>query len=287
MYVKRDRFIPDILFTHYWHWFRTIASFPFSFFACRLSRWYGNRHRKNFPHTTTKTQQRTTTTRTTRTTEHLSPKKDSISAPSLLQQHIILSMGRLFPFSSSSSSSRTSSPPPSSRVVKRGRPPQSDGSAADYSYSNDTAATTTMTSTTHIPSSPIRPRSASYDGGTAINATNAAMDTTPRRRCNSREYPRSYSGQYGQGDDLLPLEIQRHQRPPHFPTFCGLYLTLILVVHWMVVLAIFTTDTINPTTTWTVTHAIHATATLWWLHWCKGSWEDAAGEMNALTTWEQ
>ena len=187
-------------------------------------------------------------------------------------------MGRLFQFASSSS--RTASPPPSSRVVKRGRP-------GDNNNNNNAALH-------DIPSSPIRSNHATASSLEASGATTMTssttmptLDLTPRRRrCNSREYPRSYSGQYGQGDDLVPLEIQRHGRStlPHFPTFCGVYLTLVLVVHWLVVMLLVV---MSPTAAWTWTHVIHAAASMWWLHWSKGSLEDVAGEMNALTQWEQ
>lgn len=67
------------------------------------------------------------------------------------------------------------------------------------------------------------------------------MSPARRRRFNSRDYPRSYSGQYGQNDDLLPLELQRH-RPSSTTTavtmMIGLYFTMIVIIQLLAALVL-------------------------------------------------
>lgn len=142
-----------------------------------------------------------------------------------------------------------------------------------------------------LPSSPVRPRASSVDNVNPFHNADVP-DLTPRRRYNSRDYPRSYSGQYGQVDDLLPLELNRHRAPNQSSsTLIGLYVTIVLLVHFMVAFLLLVPAAergiiVSPLS-WTWTNAIHCCLTLLYLHWIKGSLYDDSGEMNALTLWEQ
>ena len=228
---------------------------------------------------------------------------------------------------------------------------------AASSSSVTVAATTTATTPSFPPASPIRPRSVSLDeqyqqdrqempeidtfynnkdttttstsfpnpsSFTSSSTATPSRSFAPRRRLNSRDYPRSYSGQYSQGDDLLPLELNRRcggwkNTRSSVWTILGWYVTLVLVVHLVVVAALSgvvvvttsssssssssssplssttttstaattTTTTTASTTAWTWTALVHGLCTLLYLHWIKGSLYDDAGEMNALTVWEQ
>jgi ORMDL family len=117
-----------------------------------------------------------------------------------------------------------------------------------------------------------------------------------RPRFNSRDIPRTYSGLYGDGNDLLPFELTRNPNTEwlvsnQYPNsghsrgmvLLLLYLTVIFMVH-MILLTLFG----NWNLTWTMTHTLHFMVTMTYLHWIKGSpnvFEQ--GEMNAMTTWEQ
>lgn len=105
---------------------------------------------------------------------------------------------------------------------------------------------------------------------------------SPRRRINSRDIPRSYSGMYGFADDLLPFEMHRNRSAStqSFPLVFTTYLTLLVILHSLS-LCFF-----QPFA-WTATHVMHLAVTEVYIHWLKGSLYDDQGEMAALTVWEQ
>uniref|UniRef100_A0A6U1R7F7 ORM1-like protein 3 n=1 Tax=Cyclophora tenuis TaxID=216820 RepID=A0A6U1R7F7_CYCTE len=109
----------------------------------------------------------------------------------------------------------------------------------------------------------------------------------PRRpRMNSKDIPRTYSGLYGYGNDLLPFELARNSNT-EWVANAGwqLLLTYISVIFMflLVLLAFFPWNLV-----WTAVHTIHFFAGMVYMHWIKGSpnfYEQ--GEMNAMTFWEQ
>jgi hypothetical protein len=139
---------------------------------------------------------------------------------------------------------------------------------------------------------------ASMDGISTLGSVDDSLEPSvkacsPRNRINSRDISRTYSGLYGQGDDLLPLEVQRIASPPSVLMFLFMYITLILFVLLVVILLLHVTvgDAVEESqlgrASLTLTHAIHLTVTVVHVHWLKGSVFDPQGEMNALTIWEQ
>lgn len=127
--------------------------------------------------------------------------------------------------------------------------------------------------------SPVRPRTASRD----YHQHDAVP--TPRRRLNSRDIPRTYAGLYGNDDDLLPFELNRHRGTLTAQTLLfllGAYVTLIALVQ---VINFLILESIAAAWMWT--NIIHLIVTLIYIHWIKGSLYDEQGEMNALTLWEQ
>ena len=121
-----------------------------------------------------------------------------------------------------------------------------------------------------LTTSPRRLRTASHDP--------AAEPAPLRRRINSREIPRTYSGLYGDSDDFTPIVNQ--QAVPPLWILLSIYLTLVgLVLIWMTLL----TDEYA----WTYTNVLHFVVTLIYIHWLKGSLLDDHGEMSAWTLWEQ
>jgi len=123
---------------------------------------------------------------------------------------------------------------------------------------------------------------------TTITTTTPLM-SPPRRRMNSRDIPRSYSGLYGFAGDLLPFEMNR-QRTSFFPWTASTTSLLWLVLSYATLLAVLQMTSLlvlAPATSWTATNAMHLAVTLIYIHWLKGSLYDEQGEMNALTIWEQ
>lgn len=106
----------------------------------------------------------------------------------------------------------------------------------------------------------------------------------PRPRMNSKDIPRTYSGLYGDGSDLLPFELSRNRNTDWMSDWWLLWTYLsIIAVGELLFMAIF-----PPHYSWTIGHALHFVVTLVYLHWIKGSpnfYEQ--GEMNAMTLWEQ
>lgn len=106
----------------------------------------------------------------------------------------------------------------------------------------------------------------------------------PRPRMNSKDIPRTYSGLYGDGSDLLPFELSRNRNTDWMSDWWLLWTYLsIIAVGELLFLAIF-----PPHYSWTIGHFTHFCVTLVYLHWIKGSpnfYEQ--GEMNAMTLWEQ
>jgi hypothetical protein len=136
--------------------------------------------------------------------------------------------------------------------------------------------------------------------------------TAHRTRFNSRDIPRSYSGQYStESNNLLPLECLRSQQivaqNVSLVVFLSTYLTFILFLQLVSASIISTATNVsssssqatfsNPWTqhlydvlssSWTVTNGLHCLITLLYLHWLKGSYLlDEQGELNAMTIWEQ
>lgn len=140
---------------------------------------------------------------------------------------------------------------------------------------------------------------ASTDGISTLGSVDDSLEPSvkacsPRNRINSRDISRTYSGLYGQADDLLPLEVQRIASTPSVLMFLFMYITLILFVLLVVVLLLHVTvgDSVEESmqlgrASLTLTHAIHLAVTVVHVHWLKGSVFDPQGEMNALTIWEQ
>eukprot|EP00545_Synedropsis_sp_CCMP1620_P013075 CAMPEP_0119016008 /NCGR_PEP_ID=MMETSP1176-20130426/11766_1 /TAXON_ID=265551 /ORGANISM="Synedropsis recta cf, Strain CCMP1620" /LENGTH=166 /DNA_ID=CAMNT_0006969333 /DNA_START=487 /DNA_END=984 /DNA_ORIENTATION=- len=108
-----------------------------------------------------------------------------------------------------------------------------------------------------------------------------------RPRINSRDIPRTYSGLYGEGNDLLPFELQRNPNTEWLTNASGwlllsTYMSVIFMCH-LIILTFFEWNL-----AWTVTHSIHFIITMLYIHWIKGSpnfYEQ--GEMNGMTLWEQ
>jgi ORMDL family len=129
--------------------------------------------------------------------------------------------------------------------------------------------------------------------------------TAHRTRFNSRDIPRSYSGQYStESNNLLPLEFNRSQnivtRNVSLVVFLSTYLTFVFILQFASVSIVSSTASDKGTkpwskhlhiilsSSWTVTHAVHCLVTLLYLHWLKGSYLlDEQGELNAMTVWEQ
>jgi ORMDL family len=119
------------------------------------------------------------------------------------------------------------------------------------------------------------------------------MDKSPirqpppaRPRMNSKDIPRTYSGLYGEGNDLLPFELARNRNTDWVSTagwqLLGTYTCVLFMVHLTVL------GLVDFSKSWTVTATLHALVTMVYLHWIKGSpnfYEQ--GEMNAMTFWEQ
>mmetsp|Transcript_49411 Transcript_49411/g.73657 ORF Transcript_49411/g.73657 Transcript_49411/m.73657 type:complete len:202 (-) Transcript_49411:160-765(-) len=107
-----------------------------------------------------------------------------------------------------------------------------------------------------------------------------------RSRLDSKDIPRTYSGLFGDGNDLLPFELSRN-RNTDWIIAAGWWLLVVYVsivfVSYLVFLAFWPWDQ-----AWTVTNTVHCLITMIYLHWIKGSpnfYEQ--GEMNAMTLWEQ
>lgn len=121
--------------------------------------------------------------------------------------------------------------------------------------------------------------------------TEALTPTRPpppqRARVNSRDIPRTYSGLYGEGNDLLPFELTRNPNTEWLTNASGwlllcTYMSVIFMCH-LIILTFFEWNL-----AWTVTHSIHFVITMMYIHWIKGSpnfYEQ--GEMNGMTLWEQ
>jgi hypothetical protein len=102
----------------------------------------------------------------------------------------------------------------------------------------------------------------------------------------SKDIPRTYSGMFAEGNDLLPFELARNRNTDWVSTagwqLLGTYICVLFMVH-LIVLGL-----VNFSQSWTVTATLHALVTMVYLHWIKGSpnfYEQ--GEMNAMTFWEQ
>jgi len=108
----------------------------------------------------------------------------------------------------------------------------------------------------------------------------------PRSRMNSKDIPRTYSGLYGDGSDLLPFELSRNRNTDWMSgggwLLLGTYIAIIFVGE-LIFMAF-----LDIQISWTVAHVTHFIVTLVYLHWIKGCpnfYEQ--GEMNAMTLWEQ
>ena len=116
----------------------------------------------------------------------------------------------------------------------------------------------------------------------SFDDTDVIPRSPPRSRIDSRDIPRTYSGLYGDNDDLKPLEIHRQGIfSESVPFFLISYLTLIGAIQ------LFTSVLFIEQHSWTITHAFHLAVTLVHVHWLKGSITDPQGELNADTLWEQ
>lgn len=103
---------------------------------------------------------------------------------------------------------------------------------------------------------------------------------------NSKDIPRTYSGLYGDGNDLLPFELARN-RNTEWIANAGWQLVLTYVAGIFMVF-ILLLPLLSWEVVWTAVHTIHFLVTMVYMHWIKGSpnfYEQ--GEMNAMTFWEQ
>jgi len=127
-----------------------------------------------------------------------------------------------------------------------------------------------------------------------------------RSRLNSKDIPRTYSGLFGCGgelthqtinSDLLPFELSRNLNTDWLKSSSKInsvssllftYITFIVLCQLSVLLALPILLPISFASSWTYTNVVHATVTLLFLHWIKGSpnWYEQ-GELNAMTLWEQ
>jgi hypothetical protein len=194
-------------------------------------------------------------------------------------------MGRFFSWGASAAPSSSGS----------SGPPSSIGARASLCKLKKPDAATSSANPPAAPSSPVRPRSASADyyKPSDSNGNAIANEQSPRRRFYSRDIPRTYSGLYGQTDDLLPFEMNRHRgtlTSQSLGMIIGLYFTLLAVVQLLICLVLLVPAErghVVSALSWTWTNAIHAVVTIVYMHWLKGSLYDDSGEMNALTLWEQ
>jgi len=141
-----------------------------------------------------------------------------------------------------------------------------------------------MTTTTrNTATSPVRP--------TKNSNPNKANVTPNRPRMNSRDIPRSYSGMFGEGGDMLPFEISRNWHTDWLENggwlLLGVYIGGIILFEVIVLAVLDSMETIPLYWSWTITNAIHCLLSTLYLHWLKGSLFDDQGEMSALTLWEQ
>lgn len=103
---------------------------------------------------------------------------------------------------------------------------------------------------------------------------------------NSKDIPRTYSGLYGDGNDLLPFELARNNNTEWIATAGWQLLVTYLAVIFMVFLVLL--SFVPWRLVWTAVNGIHFVTTMVYMHWIKGSpnfYEQ--GEMNAMTFWEQ
>jgi len=107
-----------------------------------------------------------------------------------------------------------------------------------------------------------------------------------RPRGSSHDIPRTYSGLFGDGNDLLPFELARN-RNTEWLANAGwqlplLYFCVIFMVQ-LILLGFF-----EMKEACTMINILHGIVTLLYLHWIKGSPDVfEQGEMNAMTCWEQ
>ena len=171
-------------------------------------------------------------------------------------------------------------------------------------YTNITTNTTTSNSNSN------------YTNSNNINSNiNTNTSNLRRRRLNSREIPRTYSGLYGIGGEtepsfLLPFELERnfntnwlHSYPDadlhrnntnHLrnnitsSSLLWVYIFFILFVEFALVVLPLPILQSHVEFSFTITNVLHGIITVIFLHWLKGSpnFYDH-GELNALTLWEQ
>lgn len=154
-------------------------------------------------------------------------------------------------------------------------------------------------------SSPADTTGGGCGGGSSSNSNSGGC----RVRLNSRDIPRTYSGLYGRGDDLLPFELSRHgtlttvfKRKQYQGVLLGTYVTILVLVQVIVGMilnvssaAAAASASVVPSSalldvSWTCTNVLHTFISIVYIHWMKGSClypADDNGEMNGLTLWEQ
>jgi ORMDL family len=173
-------------------------------------------------------------------------------------------------------------------------------------HSSSQSATSTPTHNGHANVHNTTPPPLDYAASTSPNTTTTGHASL---RFNSRDMPRSYTGEYqsGASPDLLPLEVLRSQQflslsKVNFSVFALAYTTIVLAHFGLATIIVTATSTsIRDSTawpsalkmvcrsSWTITHAIHTICTVWCVHWLKGSYLllDEQGELNGMTIWEQ
>lgn len=151
--------------------------------------------------------------------------------------------------------------------------------------------------------SPIKPSpprvqslSSDFDADNMNNDDNDMLDNAPplpprRGRINSRDIPRSHSGNYGDDHDMLPLEITRDyawwESQERFLIFC--YIMIVVITHIVISLIVSAEENYGVIgfLSFTWTNGIHFIVSVGYVHWLKGSTYDQQGEMQSMTLWEQ
>ena len=140
-----------------------------------------------------------------------------------------------------------------------------------------------------------------YGAGLSCHGVGPSMPSLDNNNNNSKSFknkngtsyrfpPPRTSNNYKAGSNLLPFELSRNRNTDWMseggPSLLSFYLLLILVA-----LLTFLAFVPEPKLAWTLTNLAHAIITMVYLHWIKGNPADymdgSAGELNAMTFWEQ
>mmetsp|Transcript_12392 Transcript_12392/g.17689 ORF Transcript_12392/g.17689 Transcript_12392/m.17689 type:complete len:220 (+) Transcript_12392:156-815(+) len=128
-----------------------------------------------------------------------------------------------------------------------------------------------------------------------VHRSSPSPPRSNRRRLDSKEIPRTYSGLYGEGgsithetanSDLLPFELSRNRNTEFLKGSPSSLLAAYVVL--VVMIALLFVFLLPFEKSWTFTNILHGLITMVYLHWIKGSPDFyGQGELNAMTWWEQ